>query len=57
MVFALIFLGVVGLFLFGFFVGRNNPNLKSVNNLLAAGKAAYDTASNVVKSVKSAAKK
>lgn len=57
MVLALIFLGVVGLFLFGFFVGRNNPNLKSVNNLLAAGKAAYDTASNVVKSVKAATKK
>ena len=57
MVLSLIFLAAIGLFLFGFFVGHNNPNLKAVNKLISAGKVAIDTASNVVKSVKAATKK
>lgn len=40
---------IIAAFIFGFFVGRNNPNLKAVNNLIAAGKAAITAAGQVVK--------
>lgn len=51
----LIIAGIVGIWSFGFFVGRNNPNLKAVNNLIAQGKAIVDKTGNIVKALKKAA--
>lgn len=45
----LIIVGIVALFVFGFLVGRNNPNLTAVNKLIAAGKVIKDTAGNLIK--------
>lgn len=39
----------IAAFIFGFFVGRNNPNLKSVNKLIDTGKAAVDAAGRIIK--------
>lgn len=49
MVILLISLAVIGLWLFGFFVGRNNPNIAAVNNLIGAGKVVIDTTKNILK--------
>lgn len=51
----LITIGIIGLWIFGFCVGRNNPNLKSVNNLIAKGKVFIDTTGKIIKSVKKVA--
>lgn len=40
---------IVAAFILGFLVGRNNPNLKAVNNLISAGKAAVTAAGQVIK--------
>lgn len=39
------------LFAFGFLVGRNNPSIAAVNNLIATGKAVWDDAGKVIKKV------
>lgn len=36
-------------FIGGFLIGRNNPNLKAVNDLLAAGKAVVDATGKTIK--------
>lgn len=36
-------------FVFGFFVGRNNPNLKAVNDMVGAGKVFVDAAGKLIK--------
>lgn len=40
---------LIAVFIVGFFVGRNNPNLKAVNKLIAAGKIVKDIAGNLIK--------
>lgn len=40
---------IVAAFIFGFFVGRNNPNLKAVNDMVGAGKVFVDAAGKLVK--------
>lgn len=40
---------IVAAFVFGFFVGRNNPNLESVNKIISAGKAVVDATGKLVK--------
>jgi hypothetical protein len=51
MIAVLIIFGAVGLWIFGFFVGRNNPNMKVVNKLLADGKAVVDSLNKTIKKV------
>jgi hypothetical protein len=48
MIAGLIILASVGLWVFGFAVGRNNPSLPAVNNLIAKGKAIIDAATGKV---------
>jgi hypothetical protein len=38
-----------------YFVGRNNPNIKAVNKLLAAGKIVTDTTGKVISIIKKTA--
>jgi hypothetical protein len=38
-----------------YFVGRNNPNIKAVNKLLAAGKVVADTTGKVISIIKKTA--
>lgn len=50
--FFLISLAAIGLFVFGFFVGRNNPNIKVVNDLVSAGKVVIDATGKLIKNIK-----
>jgi len=45
----LILFSAVAVFVFGFFVGRNHPNLAAVNRILEAGKAIVDATGKIVK--------
>lgn len=49
---ALFILGIAGIFVFGYFVGRNNPNLKAVNKILSTGKAVISAGGQVVAAAK-----
>jgi|GEM_PF-5064408 len=45
----LIIFGIVCIWLFGFFVGRNNPNISAVNSLISKGKAVVDATGKLIK--------
>ena len=45
----LVIIILIAVFIFGFFVGRNNPSLAAVNKLLGAGKAVIDLTSKTIK--------
>lgn len=40
---------IIAAFTVGFFVGRNNPDLKAVNKLIDAGEAVVDAAGKLIK--------
>jgi hypothetical protein len=40
---------IIAAFVGGFLVGRNNPNISAVNNLISSGKAVYDVGSKIIK--------
>ena len=45
---------IIAAFIFGYFVGRNNPSIGAVNKLLADGKIVADTTGKVVSIIKKA---
>jgi hypothetical protein len=49
----LILSAAAAIFIFGFFVGRNNPSLKAVDKLIATGKIVKDSAGRIVTVIKS----
>jgi hypothetical protein len=51
MILAIIF--IIGAFIGGFLVGRNNPNLSAVNKIISTGKAVVDKTGKIVSVIKS----
>lgn len=48
----LIFSAALGIWIFGFLVGRNNPNIAAVNKMIAGGKVIVAAGNKLVSIIK-----
>lgn len=48
----IIFFMAIGIWIFGFLVGRNNPNISAVNKMIAGGKVIVAAGNKLVSIVK-----